>query len=124
MKINNIEEFEKYATSFEYRFAKTYASFAPHEYIIITDGNEEKLNIIRALNKYIDEHGEKEIFMKKEYKVLFCNKHKYWIIEDWKITNILNRNWDYKDENNNIIKTITEAYKESNKDNELTDVVI
>ncbi|MDD2434786.1 MAG: hypothetical protein PHO63_00865 [Bacilli bacterium] len=111
MKVDNIEQFQKYAESFDYRFAKTYAAFAPHEYIIVTDGDKNKLDIIRGLNKYINDNHEIEIFMGKEYKVLFCGKYKYWMIEDWDMTNILNRNWDYKDENNKIIRTITESYK-------------
>ena len=50
----------------------------------------EKLEIIRKLNKFIQEnYDEIEVFAKKEYKVLFVGKHKYWSMGKWNETNIL-----------------------------------
>lgn len=110
MEIKNKEEFEKIANLLDYRFAKTYANFAPHEYAV-TNENGDKLNIIRQLNKYIQEnYDEIENFYNKDYLVLFVGKHKYWIMEDWSITNILNRNWDFKNEDGSTNKSITESY--------------
>lgn len=110
IKISNDRDFEKYASMLTYRFAKTYAHFAPHEYAIAENGTEE-LEIIRALNKYIQENYENEEFMGKVYQVIFVGQHKYWSMEYWANTNILNRNWDFKDKNGNINKSITDSYK-------------
>ena len=65
IKIENIEQFVKYATSLNYRYAKTFTNFAPHEYAMAKD-NTKELEIIRSLNKYIQEHGEKEMYYRSK----------------------------------------------------------
>ena len=112
IKIENIEQFVKYATSLNYRYAKTFTNFAPHEYAIAKD-NTKELEIIRSLNKYIQEHYEEETFNNKKYQVLFAGNHKYWSVGAWDITRFLNRNWDYKEPNGNINRTTTESKKGS-----------
>lgn len=112
MIINNKKEFEDIVNTYIFRYAKTYSNKAPHEYVIV-DYTSEHLDDIRALNRYIEEHYEEiEIFWNKEYKVLFVNNHKYWTVEDYDITNILNRNWDYKNEDGSTNKSITDSYME------------
>lgn len=98
--------------SFTFRYAKTYTNFAPHKYDIAEEETPE-IEIIRALNKYIQDNAEIEIFAGKEYQVIFIGKNKYWSMEHWSETNILNRNWDYKNLNGTINKSITESYKGS-----------
>ncbi|MDD4832005.1 MAG: hypothetical protein PHR09_04065 [Bacilli bacterium] len=111
MVINNKEEFEDIVSKYTFRYAKTYSNRAPHEYVIV-EYTSEYLDEIRALNRYIEEHyDEIEIFWNKEYKVIFVNNHKYWSVEDYNITNILNRNWDYKNEDGTTNKSITESYR-------------
>ena len=110
INISNKEEFEEFASKLTYRYAKTYTNFAPHEYAMAEEG-EKELEIIRALNKYIQENYESEEFMGKIYQVVFIGKHKYWSIDDWNKTRFLNRNWDFKDEKGKIDKSITDSYK-------------
>ena len=110
--IKDIKDFIKYAEKLNYRYAKTYTNFAPHEYAVAKD-NTQELEIIRALNKYIYENSENEMFYNKKYKVLFANEHKYWIMDDWNTAYILNRNWDKKNKDGTIDKSITENKKGS-----------
>lgn len=110
MTINNKEEFKDVVSKFEFRYAKTYTNKAPHEYVIV-DYDSEYLEVIRALNKYIyDNYDEIELFWNKEYKVLFVDNYKYWPVEDYSITNILNRNWDFKNEDGTTNKSVTNSY--------------
>lgn len=112
IEIKNIEQFVKYATSLNYRYAKTYTNFAPHEYAMAKE-NTKEIEIIRSLNKYIQENNEEEILNNKKYQVLFAGNHKYWSVGPWDKTRFLNRNWDYKEPNGNINRTITESKKGS-----------
>jgi len=110
MIINNKQEFADQVNKFQFKYAKTYSDRAPHEYFIV-EYSSEYLDTIRLLNKYIqDYYDEIEIFWNKEYKVLFVDSHKYWSVEDYKITNILNRNWDYKNDDCTTNKSITDSY--------------
>ena len=109
MEIRNIGEFMKLAESLDYRFAKTYAKTSPHEYCYAT--NDEILEKVKVLNKYIQEHGEKEMFYKTEFDVLFAGDYKYWSMDYWANTNILNRNWDRNREDGTIDKSKTEERK-------------
>ena len=62
-EIKNIGEFMEVAESLEYRYAKTYANTNPHEYCYAY--TPELKDTIRALNKYIQDYGEKEMFYKR-----------------------------------------------------------
>lgn len=110
MEIKNIEEFIEVAENLNYRFAKTYAKKSPHEYCNAKD--PETLEKVRALNKYIQEHGEKEMYYRTSFDVLFAGEHKYWSMDYWANTYILNRNWDRKNEDGTIDKSYTEARKQ------------
>lgn len=110
MFINNRNEFKDAVSNFNFRYAKTYTNKAPHEYIIV-EYDSKDIELIRALNKYIqDNPDEIEVFWNKEYPVLFVEGYKYWTVEDYSITNILNRNWDFKNEDGTTNKSITESY--------------
>lgn len=111
MEIKNIGEFMNVAESLEYRYAKTYSKTNPHEYCYAKD--PETLEKVRALNKYIQEKGEKELFYKTEFDVLFAGDFKYWSMDYWANTSILNRNWDRKNEDGTIDKSKTEAMKDN-----------
>lgn len=113
MRISNKQEFKDAVNKLKFRYAKTYTDKAPHEYAMAEDDTEE-LEVIRVLNRYIDEHyDEIEIFWNKEYKVVFVDNHKYWQVGEWNITKFLNRNWDFKNDNNITDTSITESYKGS-----------
>lgn len=109
IEIKNIQEFKEVAEGLTYRFAKTYAHTHPHEYHWAeTNENKQK---VQALNKYIQEHGEMEMFYTTPFEVIFVGDYKYWSIEHWSKTNILNRNWDFKNKDGGINKSITESKK-------------
>ncbi len=110
MIINNKKEFQDAIVDFSFKYAKTYTNKAPHEYVVVKDDSNE-IELIRALNRFIQEKPDEiEIFWNKEYPVIFVGEHKYWTVADFRITNILNRNWDYKNEDGTINKSITESY--------------
>ena len=68
---------------------------------------------ISYTGKLFQENSEEEIFYNKKYQVLFAGNHKYWSVGPWDKTRFLNRNWDYKEPNGNINRTITESKKGS-----------
>ena len=110
IQINNKADFEKIVNTLKFRYAKTYSNYAPHEYVLEKEEGE-KLEVIRQLNRFIQEnYDEIEIFAKKEYKVLFVGKYKYWAVNSWKVANILNRNWDFKNEDGTTNTSITQSY--------------
>ena len=110
IQINNKADFEKIVSTLKFRYAKTYSNYAPHEYALEKEEGE-KLEVIRQLNRFIQEnYDEIEIFAKKEYKVLFVGKYKYWAVNSWKVANILNRNWDFKNEDGTTNTSITQSY--------------
>lgn len=110
MIINNKSEFSDVVKGFSFRYAKTYTNKAPHEYVVV-DYDSSEIELIRSLNRFIEENPDEiEIFWNKEYKVIFVDGYKYWTIEDYSITNILNRNWDFKNEDGTTNKSITDSY--------------
>ena len=110
IQINNKADFEKIVNTLKFRYAKTYSNYAPHEYVFEKEEGE-KLEVIRQLNRFIQEnYDEIEIFAKKKYKVLFVGKYKYWAVNSWKVANILNRNWDFKNEDGTTNTSITQSY--------------
>ena len=110
IQINNKADFEKIVNTLKFRYAKTYSNYAPHEYVFEKEEGV-KLEVIRQLNRFIQEnYDEIEIFAKKEYKVLFVGKYKYWAVNSWKVANILNRNWDFKNEDGTTNTSITQSY--------------
>lgn len=108
--IKDINEFIEKAESLKYTFAKTYAKTNPHEYCFV--GNNPKLlPLVQDLNRFIQEHGEKEMFYQTEFDVLFAGDYKYWSMDYWTNTQILNRNWDFKNPDGTINKSKTEDRK-------------
>ena len=109
MIISSIEEFMHAVNGLDFRYAKTYTKTYPHEYAI-ADNAKNDLVIIRALNRFIQEKAENsEIYWNKEYKVVFAGEHKYWQVGDWTETTIINRNWDYKNEDGTINCSVTKS---------------
>ena len=109
MEIKDGFDFVRVANELEYRYAKTYGKTTPHEYCWAND--PVTLEKVQALNKYIQEHGEKEMFYRTEFDVYFADGHKYWSMDYWANTQILNRNWDFKNEDGTINKSKTEEMK-------------
>ena len=66
----------------KWTWAKTYAKWAPHEYIV----QQQNYELHKALAEVIRVYGHRELFKGKPYRVLFIGDYKYWHME-----NILNR---------------------------------
>ena len=113
MVIKDKKEFSNAVKDLKFSYAKTFTATAPHEYAMAGD-NTKELEIIRALNRYIQEnYDEIEIFWNKEYKVVFVENHKYWQVGEYNITKFLNRNWDFKNDDGTTNTSITESYRGS-----------
>lgn len=109
MEIKDKFEFIQVVNTLEFVFAKTRGATNPHEYCWAED--PVTLEKVQALNKYIQENGEKEYYFGDSYEVLFVDGYKYWSMDFWANTQILNRNWDYKNEDGTINKSKTEEKK-------------
>ena len=73
-------------------FAKTYAAFAPHEYIIKGKCNATD-DEFEAFARAIVNHGIRMFYYKNERKYLLIDGYFYWIMTDEvdEKTNIINR---------------------------------
>lgn len=85
------KQFLEFVERQKWTFAKTYAAFAPHEYIVRNqiDGTDEEF--VEAV-VHIREAGMRMFYYKNERKYLFIDGHFYWTmgnaLED---TTIINR---------------------------------
>lgn len=101
-----IEGFREYVASKKWKNAKTFAKFAPHEYVlsfsceVMIDsykcfGKCDKCNSDREkfekYEKMINEKGELISFMRKNYKVICLDNHQYWMDYAKNGAKILNR---------------------------------
>lgn len=71
---------QKYFESQKWTFAKTYAMFAPHEYIV-----RSKVSDKEAFDKAVDfiqKYGMRMFYYKHERKYLFAGGQFYWVIRD------------------------------------------
>lgn len=112
--IKDINDFIREVNKLEFTYAKTYGKTNPHEYCFAGD-KPDLLPMVRELNKFVQENGEKEMFYRTEFDVLYVDGHKYWCMDLWQNTKILNRNWDFKNEDGTINKSITEEHKVGGK---------
>ena len=65
-----------------WKFAKTYAETAPHEYIV----DEWNIELFNEICRLIDNEGYEEKFYDKTFKYFNIGKFKYWHCD-----NVLNR---------------------------------
>lgn len=82
---------QKYFESQKWTFAKTYAMFAPHEYIV-----RSKVSDKEAFDKavhYIQQYGMRMFYYKHERKYLFAGGQFYWALwnEDDPTDAVINR---------------------------------
>lgn len=66
----------------QWKFAKTYAETAPHEYIV----DEWDIQLFKEICHLIDTDGYEEMFYNKPFRYYNIGKYKY-----WRCDNILNR---------------------------------
>lgn len=73
-------------------FAKTYAEFAPHEYIVKGKCNASDAEFVEAMN-YILQNGIRMFYYKAQRQYLFLDGYFYWVMRsDENDTNaIINR---------------------------------
>lgn len=71
----DIRDFVQSAT---WRFATTYASTWPHEYVVRTLSNAE---MITALARHISEHGQDEDFYAQTYRYFHEDGMVYWFMD-------------------------------------------
>jgi hypothetical protein len=70
-------------------FAKTYAKFAPHEYTLKKNCDEQKF---MAFARHIREFGKDETFKGKSYRYFDVAGRKYWTMDsDVEATILINR---------------------------------
>ena len=88
-----IEEFKTFVDDNDWIFAKTYADWAPHEYVV-KDKLDEK-NQAEVVD-FIRNNGFPEFFGNQEHKYLYYDRHYYWEMgDDPEKTIIINRcNYD------------------------------
>ncbi len=72
------QEIQKWVESHEWTFAKTYAHFAPHEYIVRTKLSTEDSAIFGEIFQHIYKNGEDEMLFKRNWRVMFIGDYKYW----------------------------------------------
>lgn len=86
----------------DWRFAKTYANFNPHEYIV--RGKCRDVNNFDTLCVYIKNNGHKEYFFNHPNTYASIGDYTYWVMGD-----VINRRWNdmYKvDENTKQIMKV------------------
>lgn len=73
----NHNEFEAFIAKQKWIFAKTYAEFAPHEYVVKGKGNSNE-EFMEAVN-FIIENGIRMFYYKTERKYIFMGGKFYWM---------------------------------------------
>ena len=91
-----IEEFKTFVDDNDWIFAKTYADWAPHEYVVKDKLNEKNQALIQEVVAFIRNNGFPEFFGNQEHKYLYYDRHYYWEMgDDPEKTIIINRcNYD------------------------------
>lgn len=86
------QEAREYVANQKWIWAKSYAMFAPHEYILRGKGNAG-VEQFYDMSRYILEHGIRMFYYKNERKYLFLDGYFYWLMvnEVSEKTNIINR---------------------------------
>ena len=74
-----------------WRFAKTYAKFAPHEYVILGKLSDKMKKEFKWFVNFIDLNGVKAKFGKNTFTYLYLGEYKYWLDDGYNGELILNR---------------------------------
>lgn len=72
------QEMRDFIEQNKWRNAKTYESFAPHEYVVKNNLSIEQQRQFERVVMYIRKNGYREKFMGKWYVCYNVNAHKYW----------------------------------------------
>ena len=87
------EDFRSFIESHSWIFAKTYAAFCPHEYVVKDRLSPEEQKQFEEIVLFIRENGFLAIYGKKEPNQYYIvDDHYYWTMPDTlEATDILNR---------------------------------
>ena len=107
MEIRNNQEFMRLVEQLKFKRARTYDNRNPHEHVSATLEEVGKLELIRALNKYVQYHGEIGMFHGRKYHMMYIGPHKYWTVLPWHKAKVLLRNWDILLEDGTVDRSVT-----------------
>lgn len=77
----DIEAARKFFAEHEWRFAKTYAKFAPHEYIVRHRLPPEERVAFDAAAAYVNANAKPEDFHGKIFHTHWLDGKKYWVAD-------------------------------------------
>lgn len=80
-KAESEKQFQEWVDSVHWKFAKTYAKHAPHEYSV-TEWKPELGKTFTALARFICEHGQIDLYHGHPFTVYYLNGWKYWICDE------------------------------------------
>lgn len=86
-----LERLEKFIKVNPWRFAKTYANTAPHEYVVLGHLSEAMRKEFRWFESCITKFGTKMPYYRTFFIYLYIGKYKYWIDGGYNGETILNR---------------------------------
>ena len=74
---------EKWIARQNWTFAKTYATRAPHEYVVrgYQNGSDDEF---KEVMEYIEKNGMEMYFWKHPNKYIYVDGHYYWVMKDEK----------------------------------------
>ena len=86
------EDFRDFVDRFPWTFAKTYAAFAPHEYIVLRKvGLQFKPDFVKAA-QFIRDAGFKAFYYKSQRSYFVLGDYYYWTMdENVEDTDLINR---------------------------------
>ncbi len=88
----DMEKMRAFINMHTWRFAKTYANIAPHEYIVKTEIDKCCWKTFEDIVVFIRQNGFEAFYKKKEYTYLVLDEYYYWTMGDLiEETIILNR---------------------------------
>jgi mRNA-degrading endonuclease HigB of HigAB toxin-antitoxin module len=80
------KRYEEFVNRQDWKNAKTYQKFAPHEYIVYEHLSSKNKKLFSEFARFIKVYGYDEYFYKTKYTYYNINGFKYWVIE-----NVMNR---------------------------------
>ena len=90
--MKSIKQFEDFISRQEWVYAKTYSSFAPHEYVVKNTLTWRDKKLFEEFVLFIRKYGYKKMFRKTQYICFDIGKYRYWTQGDTlENTIILNR---------------------------------
>ena len=92
----SLEEFKTFVANNNWIYAKTYADWAPHEYVVKDKLDEKNQALVPEIVAFIRENGFPAFFGDQEHRYLYFDLHYYWEMgDDPEKTIIINRcNYD------------------------------